>query len=63
MIGELPGMSGLDMNAAEDAVVANTSEVVPGMVMCGMEISEVSGCNRMGELGCCRRWKGGAGHS
>ena len=35
----IPGMAALDMNTAEDAVVSNTREVVPGMVICGMEVS------------------------
>ena len=34
----IPGMAALDMNTAEDAVVSNTREVVPGMVICGMEV-------------------------
>lgn len=34
----IPGMAALDMNTAEDAVVNNTREVVPGMVICGMEV-------------------------
>jgi hypothetical protein len=37
MVSSVPGMSALDMNSAEDAVVRNTREVVPGMVICGME--------------------------
>lgn len=37
MVSSVPGMSALDMNSAEDAVVGNTREVVPGMVICGME--------------------------
>ena len=37
MVTGVPGMSALDMNTAEDAVVGNTREVVPGMVICGME--------------------------
>ena len=41
-------MGALDMNTAEDAVVAHTREVVPGMVICGMEVAEVDGCPRMG---------------
>jgi thiamine thiazole synthase len=28
-------MAALDMNAAEDRIVANTREVVPGMVLAG----------------------------
>lgn len=31
-----PGMAALDMNSAEDAVVAHTREVIPGFVLCGM---------------------------
>ena len=38
MVAGAPGMAALDMNAAEDAVVAHTREVVPGMVICGMEV-------------------------
>ena len=37
MVNAVPGMSALDMNSAEDAVVNHTREVVPGMVICGME--------------------------
>ncbi|CAK0784055.1 4-amino-5-hydroxymethyl-2-methylpyrimidine phosphate synthase [Coccomyxa viridis] len=44
----IPGMAALDMNTAEDAVVNNTREVVPGMVICGMEVAELDGCPRMG---------------
>ena len=36
----LPGMGALDMNSAEDAIVDRTREVAPGMVLCGMEVSE-----------------------
>lgn len=48
MIPAVPGMSALDMNAAEDAIVAGTRELVPGMVVCGMEVAEHSGAPRMG---------------
>ena len=48
MVTGVPGMGALDMNTAEDAVVAHTREVVPGMVICGMEVAEVDGCPRMG---------------
>ncbi len=41
----IPGMAALDMNTAEDAVVSNTREVVPGMVICGMEV-----CSRLQSL-------------
>ncbi|KAF2502983.1 Thi4-domain-containing protein [Lophium mytilinum] len=45
---KLGGMRGLDMNRAEDAVVKGTREVVKGMIVGGMELSEVDGANRMG---------------
>lgn len=41
-------MAALDMNAAEDEIVHRTREVVPGMVVCGMEVAEVDGAARMG---------------
>lgn len=44
----LGGMRGLDMNKAEDAIVKGTREVVPGLVIAGMELAEVDGSNRMG---------------
>jgi thiamine thiazole synthase len=47
-LDRLGGMRGLDMNAAEDAIVKRTREVVPGLVVGGMELSEVDGANRMG---------------
>jgi len=45
---KLGGMRGLDMNRAEDAIVKGTREVVKGMIVGGMELSEVDGANRMG---------------
>ncbi|KAI0136853.1 STI35 protein [Xylariales sp. AK1849] len=45
---KLGGMRGLDMNTAEDAIVKGTREVVPGLIIGGMELSEVDGANRMG---------------
>lgn len=45
---KLGGMRGLDMRLAEDAIVKRTREVVPGLVVGGMELSEVDGANRMG---------------
>ena len=45
---KLGGMRGLDMNAAEDAIVKNTREITPGLIVGGMELSEVDGANRMG---------------
>jgi thiamine thiazole synthase len=47
-IEKLGGMRGLDMNSAEDAIVKRTREIVPGLVIGGMELSEVDGANRMG---------------
>jgi thiamine thiazole synthase len=48
MVDSAPGMSALDMNSAEDMVVRNTREVVPGMIICGMEVAELDGAPRMG---------------
>ncbi|KAJ7863057.1 thiazole biosynthetic enzyme [Mycena olivaceomarginata] len=45
---ELGNMRGLDMNRAEPAIVNRTREVVPGLVMAGMELAEHDGTNRMG---------------
>lgn len=45
---KLGGMRPLDMNTAEDAIVKNTREVVPGLIFGGMELSELDGANRMG---------------
>ncbi|KAI0393532.1 Thi4 family-domain-containing protein [Xylariaceae sp. FL0594] len=47
-IERLGGMRGLDMNTAEDAIVKGTREIVPGLIVGGMELSEVDGANRMG---------------
>ncbi|KAG0237748.1 triosephosphate isomerase [Actinomortierella wolfii] len=48
LVKEIPGMIALDMNAAEDGIVAHTREVVPGMVITGMEVAELDGVPRMG---------------
>ncbi|KAI9017803.1 Thi4 family-domain-containing protein [Gaertneriomyces semiglobifer] len=45
---ELKGMRALDMNAAEDEIVKNTGEIVPGMIVTGMEVAEAYGTARMG---------------
>ncbi|KAK6123988.1 hypothetical protein DH2020_042271 [Rehmannia glutinosa] len=37
MIDSVPGMKALDMNTAEDAIVRLTREIVPGMIVTGME--------------------------
>ena len=47
-IEKLGGMRALDMNSAEDAIVKGTREVSPGLIMGGMELSELDGANRMG---------------
>ena len=47
-IDQLGGMRGLDMASAEDAIVKNTREIVPGLIVGGMELSEIDGANRMG---------------
>jgi thiamine thiazole synthase len=47
MIDSVPGMKALDMNAAEDAIVKLTREVVPGMIVTGMEVAEIDGSPRM----------------
>ncbi|TLD21941.1 hypothetical protein PspLS_08245 [Pyricularia sp. CBS 133598] len=47
-IEQLGGMRGLDMQSAEDAIVKRTREIVPGLVIGGMELSEIDGANRMG---------------
>lgn len=46
---QLGGMRGLDMQTAEDAIVKGTREVIPGLIVGGMELSEVDGANRMGK--------------
>eukprot|EP01062_Namystynia_karyoxenos_P069974 TRINITY_DN65366_c0_g1_i1.p1 TRINITY_DN65366_c0_g1~~TRINITY_DN65366_c0_g1_i1.p1 ORF type:complete len:320 (+),score=115.41 TRINITY_DN65366_c0_g1_i1:89-1048(+) len=48
MLDAAPGMKCLDMNTAEDAIVNLTREVVPGMIVAGMEVAEVEGAPRMG---------------
>jgi len=47
-VEKLGGMRGLDMNSAEDAIVKRTREIIPGLIVGGMELSEVDGANRMG---------------
>lgn len=36
------------MQTAEDAIVKGTREIVPGLIVGGMELSEIDGANRMG---------------
>lgn len=47
MIDNVPGMKALDMNTAEDAIVRLTREIVPGMIVTGMEVAEIDGAPRM----------------
>lgn len=47
-LARLGGMRGLDMIRAEDSIVNRTREIVPGLIIGGMELSEVDGANRMG---------------
>ena len=47
MIDSVPGMKALDMNTAEDAIVRLTREIVPGMIVTGMEVAEIDGAPRM----------------
>lgn len=48
MVEHVPGMGCLDMATAEDAIVAGTKEIVPGMIVAGMEVAELEGAPRMG---------------
>ncbi|KAJ0983234.1 hypothetical protein J5N97_011489 [Dioscorea zingiberensis] len=48
LIDSVPGMKALDMNKAEDAIVRLTREIVPGMIVTGMEVAEIDGAPRMG---------------
>ncbi|KAL7753133.1 thiamine metabolism- protein [Sorochytrium milnesiophthora] len=48
MVKHVPGMKALHMEAAEDAIVQHTQEIVPGMIITGMEVAEACGTNRMG---------------
>ncbi|KAI8059910.1 thiazole biosynthetic enzyme, chloroplastic [Gongronella butleri] len=48
LVQPLKRMRCLDMAVAEDAIVEYTREVAPGMVVCGMEVSELDGAPRMG---------------
>lgn len=42
------GMGPMDADSSEGAVVENTGEVFPGLVLCGMSVSTVLGLPRMG---------------
>ena len=49
-VEKLRGMQGLDMNSAEEAIVKNTREVNRGLIIGGMELSEIDGWHRMGPI-------------
>ncbi|XP_039000691.1 thiamine thiazole synthase, chloroplastic-like [Hibiscus syriacus] len=48
MIDSVSGMKALDMNTAEDAIVTLTREIVPRMIVTGMEVAEINGSPRIG---------------
>jgi thiamine thiazole synthase len=48
LIDTIPGMRALDMNASENAIVEHTREIIPGMIITGMEVAEATGTARMG---------------
>jgi thiamine thiazole synthase len=48
LLKELGNMRCLDMNRSEPAIVNGTREVVPGLILTGMELSEHDGSARMG---------------
>ncbi len=47
-IMDIPGMAPMDAENSEDAIVAGTGEVFPGLIACGMSVSTVKGLPRMG---------------
>jgi thiazole biosynthesis enzyme len=45
---EFAGMGPMDAASSEDAIVEQTGEVFPGLIVCGMSVSTVRGLPRMG---------------
>lgn len=48
LVEQLGDMRCLDMTRAESAIANRTREVFPGLIIGGMELSELDGANRMG---------------
>lgn len=48
LLDNVPGMKALNVQQSEHDVVKYTQEIVPGMIVAGMEVAEAFGTNRMG---------------
>lgn len=48
LLEDVPGMRALNVQQSEQDVVKYTQEIVPGMIVAGMEVAEAFGTNRMG---------------
>lgn len=49
-IKKLGSMRSLDINTAEDTLVKNTCEIVPGLIVSSIELSEANRANRTGKF-------------
>jgi thiamine thiazole synthase len=49
-IEKLGGVRALDINSAEDTIVKGTREVSLGLIIGGIELSELDDANRMGPI-------------